>query len=89
MFIQCSTGFYEAVAKPALASLSRGLKHEISSILVECIEIRTTHDLSNSLPGSLFKFKLHGAGVSPVPPSVSVHLHIPNWDVNVWDALEG
>ena len=73
--IQCSTGFYEAVAKPAFASLSKGFQLEISSVLVECIEIRNTLDLSNSLPGSLLKFKLHGTGVTPVPASVSVHLH--------------
>ena len=73
--IQCSTGFYEAVAKPAFASLSKGFKVELSSVLVECDEIRATHDLSDSLSGVFLKFKLTGCGIRSVPASVSVHLH--------------
>ena len=72
--VQCSSGFYEAVAKPAFSSLSHGFKLEIFSILVECVEIRKSCDLAGSQPGILLKFKLHGSNTA-ASISVSVHLH--------------
>ena len=73
--VQCSSGFYEAVAKPAFSSLSSGFQLEILSVLVECVEIRKSCDLAGSQPGILLKFKLHGFNTIPTAVSVTVHLH--------------
>ena len=81
--IQCSTGFYEAVAKPSFSGLSTGYHNQVDSIFVECTEIRSLLDMASSLPGSLLKFKLYGPGVSPSPASLSVHLHHTQQKVQV------
>ena len=73
--VQCSTGFYEAVAKPAFSSLSKGFKHQSSSFSLECSESRNLLDQASSLPGLLLRFKLYGVYDNPEPLSLSVHLH--------------
>ena len=75
VIVQCSTGFYEAVAKPSFSSLSRGFSLDLFSIFVECIESRSMIDMSDSVPGLMLKFKLHGPGVHPNPVPLTVHLH--------------
>ena len=73
--IQCSTGFYEAVAKPAFSGLSQGFTHKTSNIFIECIETRNMLDNSNFISGILLRFSISGPGIVPLPASVSVHLH--------------
>ena len=81
--IQCSTGFYEAVAKPALSQLSEGFQNKIDTIFLECTESRSLIDMSGSLPGNLLKFKIYGPGVNPSPASLSIHLHHTQQKVQV------
>ena len=81
--IQCSTGFYEAVAKPSLSCLSTGFQTQVESILIECTESRNLVDLAANLPGLLLKFKAYGNGVFPTPASLSVHLHHTQQKVQV------
>ena len=73
--IQCSSGFYQSVAKSAFSNLSEGFQRQIFSITIRCIEIRNTLDMGSNIPGQLLKFDLKGAGVTPEPARVSVHLH--------------
>ena len=73
--IQCSSGFYEAVAKPSFSSLSSDFQLETMSVLVECVEIRKSRDLAGNQPGVLLKFKLHDRITTYAMISVSVHLH--------------
>ena len=73
--IQCSTGFYEAVAKPAISSLSTGFKHTVHGVTITCSLIRSTKDLNNSIPGLLLRFELFGDQLVHNPVPLSVHLH--------------
>ena len=73
--IKCSTGFYEAVAKPAFASLSQGFHHQIFNLNVCCTVKRSTVDTGSAIPGLLLRFEIAGAGVHPNPAPLSVHLY--------------
>ena len=73
--IQCSTGFYEAVAKPALSSMSTSFSHSVSGVNILCTVFRKTQDQNLSFPGLFLRFELSGVGVQPNPAPLSVHLH--------------
>ena len=81
--IQCNTGFYEAVVKPSLSSLSTRFQAQVDTVLIECTESRNLVDMAANLPGLLLKFKVYGSGVSPSPASLSVHLHHTQQKVQV------
>ena len=53
VIIQCSVGFFEAVAKPALSSLSSSFSHSVSGISIQCTVVRKSQDLNQSTPGLL------------------------------------
>ena len=73
--IQCSVGFYEAVAKPAISSLSHGFNSTCLGITICCTVVRKAQDQNNSTPGLLLRFEISGAGVNPSPAPLSIHLH--------------
>ena len=73
--IQCSVGFYEAVAKPALSSLSTGFSVIISGISIRCLLVRKTQDKNSSMQGLLLRFEISGPDIHPGAASLAVHLH--------------
>ena len=73
--IQCSVGFYEAVAKPALASLTTDYHYQTHGVSVTCTVVRKMLDTHSSTSGLLLRFELSGPGVSPSHAPLSVHLH--------------
>ena len=73
--IQCSVGFYEAVAKPSLSGLSRGYRQQVAGVDIHCTLIRNTQDMSYSVSSFFLRFELSGPGVLPDPAPLSVHLH--------------
>ena len=83
VILQCNTGFYEAVAKPAFSSISVGFQTQCGPIHVECIESRNTCDKAANLPGKLLRFKLYGHGIVSNPATLAVHLHHTQQKVQV------
>ena len=81
--IQCSTGFYEAVAKPAFSSITKGFKLQFHSVHLECSETRQMIDQRCNIPGFFLKFLLHCNDIHPNPATVSVHLHHTQQKVQV------
>ena len=73
--ILCSVGFYEAVAKSALSSLSTGFQHQAYGVTIRCTIVRKTIDQQSSMPGLPLRFELSGTNVSPNPAPLSLHLH--------------
>ena len=73
--LQCSVGFYEAVAKPAMSTLSTGFSHSVDGVSIRCTLIKKTQDRNNSIPGLLLRFELSGDHVNPSPAPLSIHLH--------------
>ena len=73
--IQCSVGFYEAVSKPAISSLSTGFSQQVQGVSVKCTVFRKTLDQNESMSGLLLRFELSGQGISPNPAPLSIHLH--------------
>ena len=73
--IVCSTGFYEAVAKPALSSMSTSYSHSVLGVSILCTVFRKTQDQNMSQPGLFMRFELSGPDVEPNPVPLSVHLH--------------
>ena len=73
--IVCSTGFYEAVAKPALSSMSTSYSHSVLGVSILCTVFRKTQDQNMSQPGLFMRFELSGPDVEPNPAPLSVHLH--------------
>ena len=73
--IQCSLGFYEAVAKPSFTTISAGFREIALGIIIECTEARVSYDQDSSISGFFLRFLLCGAGVLPDPAPLTVHLH--------------
>ena len=72
---QCSVGFYEAVAKPAISSLSTGFRHQVHGVCILCTVFRKTQNQGSAIPGLLLRFELSGDNVNPCPAPMSLHLH--------------
>ena len=71
--IQCSSGFYKAVAKPAFSSLSPGFSHRSGDALVTCSNIEHSCDYRGVEYNRIFWFSIRDqAGTCA---SVTVHLH--------------
>ena len=69
--IQCSTGFYEAVPKPALTTIKEGFQATISGILINCTESRAKRDQIGRNDNHVLRFKVDLNGAS----NAVLHLH--------------
>ena len=75
--LQCSAGFYGAVAKPSFASISPGHTIVLNNAILEVLqESRETRDVSGTLVNNHVKFSIKASGSPPVDIGIlSVHLH--------------
>ena len=71
--IQCSSGFYKAVAKPAFSTLSPGYSHRSGEVLVSCSNIQPSLDYRGVEFNRIFWFSLRDLAGNCA--SVTVHLH--------------
>ena len=67
--IQCNTGFYEAVSKPALTSIHEGFEMIVNGSLVKCLESRIKKDQLGRYDNHVLRFNVKGHGSSVL------HLH--------------
>ena len=73
VIIQCSLGFYKAVAKPSLPTISSGFRYHCVDATIDCNEKRTTVDQNSSIPGLLLPFLITAGAGDPVPETVHLH----------------
>ena len=73
--IECSVGFYEAVAKPSFSTISCGFSHQAYGVNISCTEARESRDQASRVPALFVRFVLAGPDVQPDHAPLTVHLH--------------
>ena len=75
VIIECSTAFYDAVAKPVLSGLSVGTTLNIANISINCDHIDYNKDRSGVEYNRVLHIKLGGGGGQLALGKVTIHLH--------------
>ena len=73
--VQCSTGFFLAVAKPAFSNLSKGYKAVVSGVGLTCEDTRCQGDRLGRDVNWVFWFKVALNGPNSSLSSATVHIH--------------
>ena len=79
--IQCSTGFYTKVAKPALEDLAVGTSSSVGNVIVKCHDITLRTDVSGAATTTVIMYRLFQQKLSI--GQVTVHLHHTSRNVQV------
>ena len=73
--IQCSVGYYEAVVKPVIASISTEFTQDTQGVSIRCTVARETKDQRCSISGLFLRFEISRPNIHPDPAPLSIHLH--------------